>query len=96
MVSKSPYNLWVGLTDLGKEGSFRLMNGTRYDPGDRSVNALYYWEGAEPNNGAKANCVHYFREIDGFADTPCDVYVYVSGDFHGLCEIKSYNCLEKV
>merc|ERR1712002_267705 len=98
MVSGSPYHLWVGLSDLGKEGSFRLMNGTSYDAGDRSVKALYYWERNEPNGGDIDNCVHYYRNIDGFADTPCDTYVFSSEgiDFHGLCEIKSYNCLEEV
>ena len=86
----------MGLSDHGKEGSFRLMNGTRYDPGDRSVTALYYWERYEPNNGAGANCVHYYRSNGGFADSPCDLYVYEEVYFHGLCEIKSYNCLEEV
>ena len=91
MVSRSPFNLWAGLSDHGKEGSYRLMDGTSYDPGDRNVTALYYWERNEPNNGANANCVHYWHPIDGFADTRCDTYELRGLDFHGLCEIKSYN-----
>ena len=60
------HNLWVGLSDHGKEGSFRLMNETKYDPGDKSVDALYYFDQEEPNKGKDANRVYYYREIDGF------------------------------
>ena len=96
IVNKSPYNLWVGLSDLGKEDSFRLINGTKYDPGDRSVNALYYWEESEPNAGYDGNCVHYWKVNNGYADSDCSWYNYKGLDFHGLCEIKSYNCLDEV
>ena len=98
MVSKSPHNLWVGLSDLGKEGSYRLMNGTKYDPGNKSIKALYYWEDNEPNGEEVANCVHYWHTNNGFADTPCDYDVEGGGarDHHGLCEIKNYNCLDEV
>ena len=95
MVSNSPYHLWVGLSDHGKEGVFRMMNGTKYDPSDKSVSALYYWEGSEPNNGRTANCVQYWHINNGFADSFCHYEEYEDRYFHGLCEIKSYNCLEE-
>ena len=96
IVDKTPHNLWVGLSDLGKEGSYRLVNGTKHDPADRSVKALYYWEGKEPNAGYDGNCVHYWKVNNGFADSDCSWYNYKGLDFHGLCEIKSYNCLDDI
>ena len=99
MVNQSSHNLWIGLIDQGKEGVYRLVNGTLYDAFDKSKAALYYWEGNEPNNKDNQDCAHFWHTTGGLGDDGCNDYTNLDGkdgrDVHGLCEIKSYNCLDE-
>ena len=86
-------NFWIGADDLGREGSFRMLNGTKFEV---DHNSLYGWYGNNPDDtSGNEDCVHIWTTYDGINDMPC-TWVYNAGndgkDFHGLCEIPLYNC----
>ena len=98
MVEASGMHLWIGADDIGREGTFRFLNGTKLDPGKESI---YDWGYNNPSNsGGKEHCVHIFmRENVCLNDLSCDRVIGVEGDgipMRGLCEIKRYqNCIVK-
>ena len=91
-------HLWIGANDNGKEGTFRLLNGTKFQPNRET---LYDWSYNNPNNSdGVQDCVHIFlRESIGLNDMDCGRTKGTEGDgieFRGLCEIKHYqNCIVK-
>ena len=89
-------HLWIGANDIGKEGNFRFLNGTKFQP---SKDTLYDWGNDNPNNSqGNQDCVHIYM-LDNIClnDTDCSKVESVFGDeiqMRGLCEIKRYqNCI---
>jgi len=60
------FNVWLGATDLEKEGEWRWVTGEEIDYG-------YFSEG-EPNNwdGVDERCMSLFN-IDMIVDAPCEM-----------------------
>ena len=94
--------LWIGMNDRGKEGNFRLLNGTAYDVTETSQPALYMWEKGEPNNqpgssdisGLDEDCVHVGGGL-ALNDYPCNMDYWIHDTsilLYGLCEIKVLDC----
>ena len=91
-------DFWVGIDDRGREGDFRLINGTKFNPGDRDLDSLYYWDDTpsmiQPDNGGgDENCVvvHSLHGLVSYNDEQCYVDYSVKPIF-GLCNIKHYTC----
>ena len=107
-VAAAKKNLWIGLTDLGQEGVFRLINGTYYPTENfDQTDYLFKWGTQdvyhkEPSGNAGQeygveDCVHYYYKYDYLNDYTCSRETIINEDhtdFHGLCEIKKYRCLE--
>ena len=86
-------NFWVGINDRGKEGDYRLINGTKFNPGDRNQDSLYYWDDPQPDNAGNEDCV-LIQDAHGlisYSDFECSGRVYQK-PFYGLCELKHYTC----
>ena len=93
-------HLWIGADDIGREGNFRFLNGTKFEPSDET---LYDWESSNPsNNDGHENCVHVYGVLSNYVgilnDLSCDRVI--GGDdvpMRGLCEVKLYqNCITKL
>ena len=94
------------MTDLGQEGIFRLINGTYYPTENfDQTDYLFKWGTKdvgmkEPSGNAGQgygveDCVHYHYNFNYLNDNSCSKEVNGDKiDFHGLCEIKKYRCLE--
>merc|ERR1712183_629541 len=89
-------NFWIGVNDLGVEGSFRMLNGTKFEIGQ---NSLYDWTdymNSPDNHDGGEDCVHIWTNYLGLNDLPCSRHEGVFGDgksLYGLCEIpKLKNC----
>jgi len=96
IVESTGMHLWIGANDIGKEGNFRFLNGTKFQP---SKDTLYDWGNDNPNNSqGNQDCVHIYM-LDNIClnDTDCSKVESVFGDeiqMRGLCEIKRYqNCI---
>ena len=90
-------HLWIGADDIGREGTFRILNGTRFEP---SNGTLYDWGSDEPSNqGGVEHCVHVFEDAGTLNDLSCDRVVGIGNDgipMRGLCEVKRHqNCIVK-
>ena len=92
LVRQAGKDVWVGLTDSGIDGTFRFPTDRSYfDP--ENGETLYKWHQGEPNNdGGNQQCVKAWITLDdgldddGLDDAGCD------DQFHGLCEIKVFDC----
>ena len=87
-------NFWIGANDLGREGSYRMVNGTVFEINSRS---LYRWGDGKPDNCCGGeDCLHIWTTRGGINDAGCTVYANVGADgkyMHGICEIpKLKNC----
>jgi len=95
LVQNTGTNLWIGANDIGLEGTFRILNGTRFEPSNYT---LYDWKSGEPNNNdEEEHCVCIVEGLDILNDLPCDA-VESSNEIpmRGLCEVKRYqNCIVK-
>ena len=107
LVATAKKNLWIGVTDLGQEGIFRSINGTYYPTENNQTDYLFKWgtkdvycdePNGTPDQGyGVEDCVHYFYKHDYLNDYTCSKETNINEDhtdFHGLCEIKKYRCLE--
>ena len=87
-------NFWIGADDLGREGTFRMLNGTKFEVGR---NSLYDWYTNNPdNNNGIEDCVHIWTTHNSLNDADCtryDNYDRDGKDFHGLCEIPEFRCI---
>jgi len=96
MMSGAKTIAWVGLKDHVVEGDWRLLNGERFDPNDRSQPSLYFWVGNEPNSswGNHEDCAAVGRVDNGIAnDEGLYDYSCETDDHLGLCEMKHDTCL---
>ena len=90
-------DLWVGIDDRGREGDFRLINGTKFNPGDRDQDSLYYWDDTpsmiQPDNSGNEDCVQVQNRhgLISYNDDKCSDSNYMK-PLYGLCEIKRYTC----
>ena len=91
-------DFWVGIDDKGREGEYRLLNGTKFNPGDRNQDGLYYWDNTsghqQPDNAkGRENCVLIQDKygLVSYNDDDCSDREYKK-PFHGLCEFKHYTC----
>ncbi|XP_040202232.1 perlucin-like protein [Rana temporaria] len=60
-------NIWIGLTDERKEGTFQWIDGTEL--------SYTFWRKGEPNGGTKENCVNLFIERE-WNDYACNSNSY--------------------
>ena len=108
IIATAKKNLWIGVTDRGQDGIFRLLNGTFY-PTEKidQTGYLFTWGTKEvycnePSGNADLDygvedCVHYFHRWNYLNDYSCGKETNINDDhtdFHGLCEIKKYRCLD--
>ena len=76
----------MGINDKGEEGMWRFPgNSENFDP--KSDGSLFGWDSGEPNNDKGAEDCALVRSNMKLNDGVC-------GDhwFHGLCEVKVYDC----
>jgi len=85
------YAIWIGHTDLEKEGEWKLLNGELWDPNDKAKASLYYWYSTEPNNVGGEHCgqIRLFNPGEDVVlnDNVCTKFVDTKRKFIGLCEI---------
>ena len=100
LVENSGLHLWIGADDIGREGNFRFLNGTKFEP---SIETLYDWGGSNPDNyGGEENCVNIFGGFSDLVgtlnDMSCDWDIAADDvAMRGLCEVKLYqNCITKL
>jgi len=83
----SRHGIWIGYTDVDREGQWTLVNGELYDAGDRSQESLYYWMSGQPDNAnGNEDCAHIWFQAS-LNDIPCSTAAHSSWKFYGLCEI---------
>ena len=77
----------IGLTDRGKVGKWRFMNGDGYDPHDKTQPAAFYWGKDQPGHPGKVHCASVFVGSPNYLDdVECD------NDRPAICEIKYSIC----
>ena len=82
--------IWVGYTDVDREGQWKLVDGELYDAGDRSQESLYYWMNGQPNNyRGSEDCanVWLYNGQASLNDIGCFKNAHSSWKFYGLCEV---------
>jgi len=83
----SKHAIWIGYTDIDREGQWTLVSGELYDAGDRSQESLYYWMSGQPSNShGNEDCGHIYHQAS-LNDIPCSKKSHGSFKFYGLCEI---------
>jgi len=85
-------NIWIGYTDMEKEGEWKLLNGELYDANDRNLDSLYYWDSGQPNNwNGNQHCGELYRLNPGddiaVSDVNCYSTTTTRNNWIGLCEI---------
>ena len=76
--------LWVGVSDAGREGVWRFLNGKKYDPGEEQQPA---WDWYNMYADDMYNCAYvYVLSSVYMSDYKCDY------DYYGLCEIVTQTC----
>ena len=65
-------NYWIGAHDIGVEGSFRMMNGTRFEPSDETSYDWTDYKNNPDNHQPDEDCVHIWTTYNGLNDLPCD------------------------
>jgi len=86
----SRHGIWIGYTDVDREGQWTLVNGELYDAGDRSQESLYYWTSGQPDNyKGNEDCAHIWLRYNqaSLNDMTCSTKAHSSWKFYGLCEI---------
>ena len=75
----------MGINDKGEEGMWRFPGNSEYfDP--KSDGSLFGWDSGEPSNdNGNEDCV-LVRTNMKLNDGDCE------SRFHGLCEVKVYDC----
>ena len=77
-------DLWVGLSDAGKEGVWRFLDGSKYDPSTEQQPA---WGWGVVANRDIYNCAYVYAPSGvRMTDQACDYPLY------GLCEIITQSC----
>ena len=77
----------IGLTDRGKVGTWRFMNGDSHNPHDKTQTAAFYWGVNQPNNPGEVNCASVFAASpNSLNDISCN------DNKLAICEIKYYVC----
>ena len=77
----------IGLTDRGKVGTWRFMNGDSYNPHDKTQTAAFYWGNKQPNDPGEAHCASVFAgSPNSLNDISCN------DNKLAICEIKYYVC----
>jgi len=103
MMESSGKNLWVGVTDIETEGTFKYLNGQTVNAKidqdqSQDKDLLYYFDEMQPNEGRSANCVHFVYSKtqlplnNALNDAPCNFVTNRWGrgvDYHGLCEMEN-------
>merc|ERR1719376_148585 len=77
----------IGLTDRGKVGTWRFMDGDSYNPHDRTQTAAFYWGAYQPSSQGEVHCASAFAGSPNYLD---DVECF--DNRLAICEIKYYVC----
>ena len=84
MVRQTGKNIWVGISDRGEENLWRLVSDAFYfNPNEDGT--LFKWRAGEPNNHKGEQCAVAYLD-NTLIDDKC------SDHYHGLCEIKVFDC----